>query len=37
MLREPRPDELRSIMADRRVTTARNALSLLHVDKRRSH
>jgi hypothetical protein len=30
-LREPTPDELRSIMADRRVKTLRNAVSLLHV------
>jgi hypothetical protein len=37
-LREPRPDELRAVMADQTVTTARNALSLLHADrKRRSH
>ena len=34
-LREPRPDELRVIMTDRRITTARNVLSLIHVDKRR--
>jgi hypothetical protein len=30
-LREPRPDELRTIMADRRVTKTRAAISLLHV------
>jgi hypothetical protein len=34
-LREPRPDELRAILADPRVTSARTAWNLLHVDKKR--
>jgi hypothetical protein len=34
-LREPRPDELRAIMADPRVSKTRNAWNLLHVDKKR--
>jgi hypothetical protein len=34
-LREPRSDELRVIVADRRITNARNVLSLLHVNQRR--
>lgn len=34
-LREPRPDELRALMSDPRITKARDTLSLLHVDRRK--
>jgi hypothetical protein len=34
-LREPRSDELRTLMADPRITLTRQAVSLLHADKGR--
>jgi hypothetical protein len=36
-LREPRADELRSIMADQHVTNVRNAWNLFYADKGRAN